>query len=276
MSSDDDAVVNAAQRDFHSGIDTSVPHSARIWNYWLGGKDNFPVDQQAGDAYMQVFPGIIDIARLSRQFLVRAVRYLAVDEGIRQFLDIGTGLPTVDNTHEVAQKAAPTSKIVYVDNDPLVLAHAHGLLVSDPRGATAYLDADLHDPDAILSQARGTLDFSQPVALMLMEILGHVTDDDEARDIISHLVAGLPTGSFLVIADGTTSIPEPFDTAQSQYDEGGSDPYKLRGPDTIAGFFNGLDLLPPGLVPCPQWRPETTPLDDGPPVQPLGGVARKP
>jgi len=266
MSEDD--VINAAQRDYLGGIDTSIPHSARIWNYWLGGKDNFPADREAGKAYMQVFPGIVDIARLSRRFLTRAVTHLAAQEGVRQFLDIGTGLPTADNTHEVAQRAAPDARIVYVDNDPLVLAHAHGLLLSTPEGATAYLDADLREPEKILAQAGQTLDLDRPVALMLMEVLGHITDDDLARDIIRRLLDGLAPGSFLVIADGTNTIPEALDTAQNDYDEGGSDPYKLRGPDEIATFFTGLDLLPPGLVPCPQWRPDTPLADGGPPVQP--------
>lgn len=257
-------------------IDTTVPHSARIWNYWLGGKDNFPVDQEAGDHYVKTFPGIVDIARLARQFLARAVRHLVEEEGVRQFLDIGTGLPTVDNTHEVAQRAAPDSKIVYVDNDPLVLAHAHALLTSTPEGATAYLDADLRDPDAILRGAARVLDFERPVALMLMEILGHIPDDAEARDIVGRLLAGLPSGSFLVIADGTDVIPEAMDTAQSDYDEGGSVPYELRGPDRILRFFDGVELLAPGLVPCPQWRPELPALTPPAPVQPLGGIGRKP
>jgi hypothetical protein len=276
VSSDDSAsFFGEAEKDLMDGIDTSVPHSARIWNYWLGGKDNFPIDQEAGDHYLQTFPGIVDIARLSRLFLSRAVHFLAGEEGIRQFLDIGTGLPTVDNTHEVAQRIAPEARIVYVDNDPLVLAHAHGLLTSTPEGATAYLDADLHDPKTILEQAAQTLDFTQPVALMLMEILGHITDDDQVRDIVSRLVAGLPPGSHLVIADGTNAIPEELDEAQNDYDEGGSVPYRLRGPDQIVRFFDGLELLDPGLVLCSQWRPEVTPITAGPDVQPLGGIGRK-
>ncbi len=162
-------------------IDMTVPHSARIWNYWLGGKDNYPVDRAAGDQYREVFPGVIDVARASRQFLTRAVRYLAGEAGVRQFLDIGTGLPTVDNTHEVAQRVAPESRIVYVDNDPLVLTHARALLTSTPQGVTDYIDADLREPDKILEAAAKTLDFTQPIALMLMGIMGHIGDYDEAR-----------------------------------------------------------------------------------------------
>ncbi|GAA2724144.1 SAM-dependent methyltransferase [Actinocorallia aurantiaca] len=272
---DSKSFFDEAEKDLSGGIDTTVPHSARVWNYWLGGKDNFPVDQEAGDQYFDVFPGIVDIARLSRQFLARAVGHLATDEGVRQFLDVGTGLPTVDNTHEVAQRAAPDAKIVYVDNDPLVLAHANGLLNSTPEGVTAYIEADLHDPADIIRQARETLDFEQPIALMLMEILGHVPDDERAQEIVHQLVDELPSGSFLVIADGTDTIPDTLDQAQDEYDEGGAVPYELRSADRILPFFATVDLLPPGLVPCPQWRPEIEPVGPVPPVQPLGGIGRK-
>src|SRR5215475_12689327 len=163
-----------------TAMDTSVPHSARIWNYWLGGKDNYAVDRAAGDAYIKVYPGIVDVARAGRAFLARAVRYLAAEAGIRQFLDVGTGLPTADNTHQIAQRAAPESRIVYVDNDPLVLAHARALLTSTPEGATDYIDADAREPEAILARAAATLDLGKPVALMLIGILGHVADDDQA------------------------------------------------------------------------------------------------
>src|ERR687895_604966 len=182
-----------------AGIDTSVPHSARIWNYWLGGKDNFPVDRLAGDDYIQTFPGILDVARLTRQFLIRAVNYLAGDAGIRQFLDVGTGLPTVDNTHEVAQRVAPESKIVYVDNDPLVLVHAQALLTSTPGGVTDYIHADLHDPDGILRGAKRTLDFTRPVAITLLGVLWHIMDDDEAYAVIDRLVDEAAPGSYLAI-----------------------------------------------------------------------------
>ncbi len=268
--------LRASERGGTPKIDTSVPHSARIWNYWLGGKDNYPVDQAAGDEYVATFPGIVDIARQSRAFLARAVRYLAGEAGVRQFLDVGTGLPTVDNTHEVAQRVAPDSRIVYVDNDPLVLVHAQALLTSAPQGACHYIDADLRDPDAILAGAAQTLDFGKPVALMLMEILGHVTSDDEARSIVSRLVAGLPAGSYLVIADGTSSITAEFEQAQQDYDDTGADAYKLRGPAQIARFFDGLEVLEPGIVPCLQWRPEVSALAPPAEVEPLGGIGRKP
>src|SRR3954466_13119979 len=157
-------------------IDTTVSHSARVWDYWLGGKENYPVDRVVGDRIAAMFPDIVEHARMDRAFLGRAVRHLAGEAGIRQFLDIGTGLPTVDNTHEVAQRVAPESRIVYVDNDPLVLAHARALLTSTPEGATDYIDAALHDPESIRAGASKTLDFEKPIALMLMGILGHVQD----------------------------------------------------------------------------------------------------
>jgi S-adenosyl methyltransferase len=257
-------------------IDTTVPHSARIWNYWLGGKDYYPVDQAAGDEYVTTFPGIVDIARQSRAFLARAVRYLAGEAGIRQFLDVGTGLPTVDNTHEVAQRVTPDARIVYVDNDPLVLVHAQALLTSTREGACHYIDADLREPDKILAAAAERLDFGQPVALMLMEILGHIAGDEQARSIVARLMARLPSGSYLVIADGTSVIPAEFEQAQQDYDETGAVAYKLRGPSQVARFFEGLEILEPGIVPCPQWRPEVSPLSAPTEVQPLGGIGRKP
>lgn len=259
--------------DSDSRIDTSVPHSARIWNYWLGGKDNFPVDQQAGEEYARTFPGIIPLAVASREFIGRAVTYLAADQGIRQFLDIGTGLPTENNTHQVAQRAAPDSRIVYVDNDPLVLVHARALLTTRPEGAAHYLEADLNQPDQILTGARHLLDFTQPIALMLMGIMGHTPDDSTATRIITTLVAALPPGSFLSLYDGTSTDPA-FLQAQQGYDDTGAVPYQLRSPDQIRAFFNGLELVKPGVVPLPHWRPDPTPL---PPdtVEAYGGVARK-
>jgi O-methyltransferase involved in polyketide biosynthesis len=259
-------------------IDTSVPHSARIWNYWLGGKDNYPVDRAAGDQYREVFPEIVDVARASRQFLTRAVRYLAGEAQIRQFLDIGTGLPTADNTHEVAQRVAPDVRVVYVDNDPLVLTHARALLTSTPQGVTAYIDADLRDPDKILKAAAQTLDLTQPTALMLMGILGHVGDHDEARSIVKRLLDALPSGSYLALNDGTNVISKAFAQAQERYNESGALPYQLRSPEQIAGFFDGLELVEPGLVSVPRWRPDPTDAGGDPPteVDAFGGVGRKP
>jgi hypothetical protein len=237
-----------------TAIDTTVPHSARIWNYWLGGKDNYAVDRTAGDQYREIFPGIADVARTSRGFLTRAVRYLAGEAGIRQFLDIGTGLPTADNTHEVAQRVAPESRIVYVDNDPLVLAHARALLTSRPEGATEYLDADLRDPAAILDAAADLLDLKRPIALMLMGIMGHFTDE-EAYPIVSRLLSGLPSGSYFALYDGANTN-EAFNDAQRGYNESGAVPYYLRSPEQFARFFEGLELVEPGVVPVPHWRPD--------------------
>ncbi|HKB29536.1 MAG TPA: SAM-dependent methyltransferase, partial [Streptosporangiaceae bacterium] len=184
-------------------IDTTVPHSARVWNYWLGGKDHYPVDRDAGDQYRQIFPQIVDIARADRTFLGRAVRYLAGEAGIRQFLDIGTGLPTLDNTHEVAQRVAPQSRIVYVDNDPLVLVHARALLTSTPEGACNYIEADLREPDKILKAAAATLDLAQPVAITLLGILHFISDHDEAYQIVTRLVDAVPPGSYLALTHAT-------------------------------------------------------------------------
>jgi len=257
-------------------IDTSVPHSARIWNYWLGGKDNYPVDRDAGDQFREAFPEIVEVARASRRFLTRAVRYLAGEAGVRQFLDIGTGLPTADNTHEVAQRVAPESRVVYVDNDPVVLAHARALLTSSPEGATAYVDADLHDPDTILQLATPTLDLTRPVALMLLGVLGHVSDDDETRSIVKRLLDRLASGSYLVLCDGTNTSQAGVQ-AQDDYDQSGAIPYRLRSPEQIAGLFAGLELVEPGVVSLPRWRPDPT-SGDGPPreVDAVGGVGRKP
>jgi O-methyltransferase involved in polyketide biosynthesis len=238
-------------------LDTNVPHSARIWNYWLGGKDNFAADRLAGDQTIEVLPEIVEIARASRQFLLRVVRYLAADAGIRQFLDIGTGLPTADNTHEVAQRVAPESRVVYVDNDPMVLAHAHALLVSSPEGATAYVEADARDTGEILRRAAETLDFSRPVAISMLGILPFIGDDDEARGIVSRLIAAVPSGSYLSVTHSTSEVSgERVAEAVRQWNQVAPTPYTLRTPAQIATFFDGLELIEPGLVPCPRWRPD--------------------
>ena len=260
-----------------TGIDTTVPHSARIWNYWLGGKDNFAVDRAAGDAWAATFPGVRDIARASRSFLTRSIAYLADDAGIRQFLDVGTGLPTADNTHQVAQRVAPDARIVYVDNDPLVLAHARALLTSTPEGATAYIHADLRDPDKILAEAGETLDFTKPVALILSGVLGHVVDIEQARGIVRGLLAGLPSGSYLSLNDGTSVIGrEELEQATQDYNDSGALPYVQRAPEEIASFFDGLELVEPGVVSCPRWRPDPVPAEPPAELDAFGGVGRKP
>jgi hypothetical protein len=256
-------------------IDTSVPHSARVWNFLLDGKDNYPVDREAAAGVLAVFPGMADIARHSRHMLTRVVRYLAGEAGIRQFLDIGTGLPTVDNTHEVAQRVAPESRIVYVDNDPLVLVHAQALLTSSPQGATDYIEADVRDPGRILREAAATLDYDRPVALMLMGILGLVGDDAEARSIIDRLMAALPPGSYLALYDGSDTDPAYVEALRNYNNNSGAVPYTPRSPERIAAFFSGFDLVEPGVVPVTKWRPEPSPWGEAPEIAAVGGVALK-
>jgi O-methyltransferase involved in polyketide biosynthesis len=272
--------------DRSSGIDTSVPHAARVWNYWLGGKDNYAVDRKIADEILAVFPAQAQIARQSRAFLTRAVSYLAAEAGIRQFLDIGTGLPTASNTHEVAQRQAAESRIVYVDNDPLVLAHARSLLRSTPEGACAYIDADLHDPDRIITEAARTLDLAKPIAVMLLGILGYVPDQDRPGSIVARLVSRLSPGSYVVINDGTNVVRDQTENESAEdsprarvvalYAETGAVPYHLRTPEQIEGFFAGLELIDPGVVSASRWRPEASPF--GPPamVDSFCGVGRKP
>jgi hypothetical protein len=258
-------------------IDTAVSHSARVWNYWLGGKDNYPVDQMAGDMVAGKYPGIVDLARAARGFLVRAVSYLAREEGIRQFLDIGTGLPTVNNTHEVAQAVAPQSRIVYVDNDPIVLAHARALLASSPEGVTDYVDADLRDTGTILAEASRTLDFSQPVAISLIAIMHHITSYDDARSIVRQLVEAVPAGSYLVLSHSTNVIHgAASDEAVAQWNKFGKPPVILRSLKEITGFFTGLQLLEPGVVSTTRWRPLPADVGGEPPeVDQFCGVGRK-
>lgn len=260
-----------------TGLDPTVSHSARIWNYWLGGKDNYAVDRTAGDKVAAMLPIIVVQARADRAFLGRAIRYLAGAEGIRQFLDIGTGLPTADNTHEVAQRVAPESRIVYADNDPLVLVHARALLTSTPQGACDYVAGDLRDPDKILADAARTLDLAQPVALMLLGILHHLPDLDEAYSIVRRLVAALAPGSFLAINHSTSEISgHAMEDAVRHWNQVGTPSMTLRTPEQIARFFDGLDLLPPGVVSCSRWRPAPAQLPGTPAeVDEFCGVARK-
>jgi hypothetical protein len=261
--------------DPSAAFDTSVPHSARIWNYLLGGRDNYPVDRAAGDRVCELFPGMVDITRHSRAFIGRTVRHMAGEAGVRQFLDIGTGLPTVDNTHEIAQRVAPECRIVYVDNDPLVLVHAEALLTSRPEGVTAYIEADARDPEHILQQASRTLDFSRPVGLMMMGILGLVPDDDEARSIVTRLMDALPPGSYLGLNDGADTDPDYVEAIRRHNQASPASPYTPRAQEQIARFFDGLELLEPGVVSCSRWRPEAMPWGEPPHVACYGGLARK-
>jgi hypothetical protein len=259
------------------GFDARVAHPARVYDYWLGGKDNFAADRIAGQETIAAYPAIRASARANRAFLARSVRHLAAGAGIRQFLDIGTGLPTASNTHEVAQSVAPDSRIVYVDNDPLVLAHARALLTSSPEGATAYLDADLRDVDEILEQAAGTLDLTQPVGVMLLAILHYIPDLDQARRIMARLVGALPSGSFVTISHAASDIsPEAMAEMirrMNQHLAEGNHVGRTR--EVVAGLFDGLDLLEPGVVKVTQWRPSSD-VEAGGPTSLWGGVGRKP
>ena len=263
--------------DESPAFDTSVAHSARVYDYWLGGKDNFAADRIAAEQAIAANPGIVADVRANRQFLARTVRFLAGQCGIRQFLDIGTGLPTASNTHEVAQAAAPDARIVYADNDPIVLAHARALLTSTRQGTTAYLDADLRDPAAILRAAAQTLDFSQPAALMLLIVLHLVPDSNDPYGIVATLLQALAPGSYLVLAHPASDI-----RAAEMAEMTRRVNERMRGPDAtmrdrpaITRFFDGLDLLEPGVVQPQQWRPE--PGVTWPPlVTAWCGVARKP
>jgi hypothetical protein len=264
--------------DSSSRLDTSVPHPARRYDYWLGGKDNFAADRESGDAIAAAFPAIRTAVQENRGFLRRAVTYLTKEVGVRQFLDIGTGLPTANNTHEVAQGIAPASRIVYVDNDPLVLVHARALLTSSPQGATAYLDADLRDTDRILADAdvRGTLDFSQPIAVMLVAILHFIPDEADPYGIVARLVDALPAGSYLVMSHATGD----FWSAEASADlaSGRLGPLTPRNRDEFARFFDGLELVPPGITSIAQWRDEAEPPPRPTPAESYayGAVARIP
>ncbi|WP_250006674.1 SAM-dependent methyltransferase [Actinoplanes sp. M2I2] len=251
-------------------LDTGVPQTARIWNYWLGGTDNFAVDRQVGDQIRGAFPDIVDNARASRAFLVRAVTHVTRSGGLRQFLDVGAGLPTADNTHEVAQRVAPEARIVYVDNDPLVLAHARALLTSSPEGRTAFAQADGRDTGAVLAEAARTLDLDQPVALIMSGLLGHVTDDADATAMVRAYVEALAPGSYLIALDGSHSIEHA--EAETIWNEQANPPYVLRGHAGFARFFDGLTLIEPGVTSAPLWRP----ADPGPqPLDVVCGVAIK-
>jgi O-methyltransferase involved in polyketide biosynthesis len=258
-------------------IDATKAHTARVWNYWLGGKDNYPADREVGEQVRAVLPEVVDAARAQRGFLVRTVRHLVSDAGIRQFLDIGTGLPTANNTHEVAQVTAPECSIVYVDNDPLIMAHARALLTSTPEGATDYVYADLHNPDTILREAARTLDFTRPIALMLLGIVEHILDTDEAHAIVTQLVKALPSGSYLVLCDPTTEVRrEAMLEAIRRWNESATPMIIPRNRQELIRFFDGLELLEPGIVPASLWRPEASELGTPVEVFNFGGVGRKP
>jgi hypothetical protein len=265
-----------AERDLAGPFDATVPHSARVWNYWLGGKDHYTADRAAGDECLDIFPGMADTIRALRYFTARAVRHLAGEEGIRQFLDIGCGMPFTDPVHQVACDAAPGCRVVYADNDPLVLVHAQALLTGPP-GTTSHLNADLRDTATLISRAAAMLDFTQPIAILLISVLGHLGQPGEGQDEGARLAAALlkdalPDGGFLVVADLATH-PE-LDKAMSGYASTGAALYHVRSPRQIAGLLDGLEVTDPGVVPVARWRPEPDPspaLD----VPAWGGIGRR-
>ncbi len=261
-------------------IDTSRPHPARIYDYLLGGKDNFAADRETATVALQAWPAARTAARENRAFLGRAVRYLAAEAAITQFLDIGSGLPSVGNVHEVAQDVRPAAHVVYVDNDPIVLAHARALLASSPEGRCAYIHADLRDPDYILRHqaTRDTLDFSEPIALILCAVLHFVPDEDQPGPIVKKLVDALPPGSYVVSSHTTAELaPQNIYGAGRAYRRGGVRG-ALRTADEFADLvFSGLTLVPPGVVLVSEWRPEPgTLLPSAAEVTTFGAVARKP
>jgi O-methyltransferase involved in polyketide biosynthesis len=257
------------------GFDTSVPSPARMWNYWVGGKDHFAADREAADKIMAAMPSLPAVARSVRHFLIDIVATLTVDYGVRQFLDIGTGLPTADNTHDVAQRAAPESRVVYADYDPVVLAHARALLTSSPEGKTDYIQADLRDTDKILTAAASTLDFSQPVAVLLLAVLHFLPDEDGPYGIVNQLMDAVPSGSYLVIVHAPSDRhPDEMAEQARAYNESGAERMRPRSQEEILRFFTGLELIGPGVAPLSDWMPpgQAEPGSD----KAVAGVARKP
>jgi hypothetical protein len=256
-------------------LDTGVAHVARVYDYWLGGKDNYKVDREAGDQALEAYPDLVFSVRANRAFLGRAVRYLAADAGIRQFLDIGTGIPTANNTHQVAQSVTPDARVVYVDNDPMVLAHARALLVSSPEGRTAYVDCDLRDTGKILDEAGRLLDFSRPVAITLMAILQHIDNEEDPYGIVASLVGALPAGGYLALSHPASDIAaEAMAEMGRRLNRLMAEKVTFRGRDEVVGFFAGLEVVEPGIVPVPQWRPASG-AEAASPAALWGGIGRK-
>ncbi|SDE16684.1 SAM-dependent methyltransferase [Streptomyces prasinopilosus] len=256
--------------------DTPVAHNARVWNHWVGGEDTYEVDRRVGDRIASILPVVRDIARADREFLVRAVTYLAGERGVRQFLDLGAGLPTADNTHEVAQRIAPASRVVHVDNDPVVPTHARSLLAGTGEGATDYVEADVRDPDVVLGQAARTLDFDRPVAVMMLGVLHFVPVTGQARGTVRRIMERVPSGSFLVLTHpthdaevgGASQLP-----AREFWNENATPSITARSAGDVAAFLEGLHPVEPGPVPCSRWRPRA---GSAPVVPQYGAVAVKP
>jgi hypothetical protein len=263
MTSDEAVATDTATDRAGPTFDTSVAHHARVYDYLLGGKDNYESDRAAADATLKVWPEFAFAAQANRAFLGRVIRHLAGEAGIRQFLDIGTGIPTAGNTHQVAQAIAPESRVVYVDYDPIVLAHARALLTSSEAGATEYIHADLRDTPAILGQARQLLDFTQPVAVSLIAILHAIPDADDPHAIVATLLDAVPSGSYLAISHAGSDLlnresKDGFDDVMGRMVQ---QQFTMRDREQVARFFAGTDLVEPGLVPVEEWRSEPSPTD---------------
>ena len=260
-------------------FDTSVPNTARIWNYWLGGKDNFAADREAAERVVEAMPTLPVIARAVRRFLISGVNQLAADYGVTQFLDIGAGLPAADNTHEVAQRATPSSRIVYVDSDPVVISHARALLTSSPEGATDYIHADMRDTGTILAEAARTLDFGRPVAILLLSVLHFFPDDEDPWAIVAQLMDAVPSGSYLAIVHAASDIQAKGEPeARQRYNQMTPMQFTPRGHAEVARFFDGLEMISPGLVPMSQWGVSGTEPEAAAEASLAGycGIGRKP
>jgi trans-aconitate methyltransferase len=279
MTSDDDWRREATAEQLRSvvrTVDPTVAHIARVQDYWLGGKDHFEADRRAGEEAVGRLPDMVASVRNTRAFLGRTVRFLARERGIRQFLDVGTGIPTASNTHEVAQQIAPESRIVYVDNDPMVLAHARALLASSPEGRCSYIDADIRWPEKILAAAAGVLDFTQPVAVVLMAVLQFVPDEDHPHEVVRRLMAAMAPGSCLVISHPASDIQAAAMAGMAtRLNQLMAQRVKPRSRDEVAAFFDGLELASPGVVRCPEWQPDLPEDAEGKSTM-WGGVAQKP
>ena len=257
-------------------VDTSIAHIARVYDYWLGGKNHFAADREAGDEAVRAYPDMHMSVRQNRAFLKRAVRYLA-GAGIRQFLDVGTGLPSADNTHEVAQAVAPDSRVVYVDNDPIVLAHARALLSSSPEGATGFLDADVRDTATIMAEAGKLLDFGKPVAVMLIALLHLIPEEDDPYQLAADLMAAVPSGSYLVVSHVASDLQRQspgVNAAAARLSQVMFQRVTARSQEQVLKLFAGLEILEPGIVPVQDWQPDS--IQEGIRSAMRGGIGRKP
>jgi hypothetical protein len=272
----DDWRQDATRREKVALIDTTMPNAARVGDYLCGGPDNFEADRRTARALIAAAPAVGTVVPAARAFHQRVVRYLLTEAGIRQFLDIGTGLTVAGNTHEVAQSLVPECRIVYVDNDPMVLAHARALMKSAPGGAIGYVDADICDPATIVADARATLDFGQPVAILILYALAHIEDTAAAAAVVSALAAAVPPGSYVAIHHVASDLDPALPLAARQWNQMSAQPVTLRSRPEVASLVAGLELVPPGLVPVSEWRPAATDPRFEQVVPVYGLVARKP